>query len=74
MVQHQMQAKVGRQKDFEAALQRLRGKNADISEEKDEIQVHTPKPCTPVFNFSLLMFHSIWRMTRRIVSLHDRII
>ncbi|XP_057473654.1 sugar transporter ERD6-like 7 [Actinidia eriantha] len=31
-------AKVGRQKDFEAALQRLRGKDADISEEKDEIQ------------------------------------
>ncbi|GFY98763.1 major facilitator superfamily protein [Actinidia rufa] len=32
-------AKVGRQKDFEVALQRLRGKDADISEEKDEIQV-----------------------------------
>ncbi|GFZ13686.1 major facilitator superfamily protein [Actinidia rufa] len=32
-------AKVGRPKDFEAALQRLRGKDADISEEKDEIQV-----------------------------------
>ncbi|XP_057509732.1 sugar transporter ERD6-like 7 [Actinidia eriantha] len=31
-------AKVGRQKDFEVALQRLRGKDADISEEKDEIQ------------------------------------
>ncbi|PSR94791.1 Sugar transporter ERD6-like [Actinidia chinensis var. chinensis] len=31
-------AKVGRPKDFETALQRLRGKDADISEEKDEIQ------------------------------------
>ena len=51
MVQHQMQAKVGRPKDFEAALQRLRGKDADISEEKDEIQVHTPKLWTPVFKF-----------------------
>ncbi|XP_028067344.1 sugar transporter ERD6-like 7 isoform X2 [Camellia sinensis] len=31
-------AKIGRQKDFEAALQRLRGKDADISEEAAEIQ------------------------------------
>ncbi|KAF5930349.1 hypothetical protein HYC85_031222 [Camellia sinensis] len=32
-------AKIGRQKDFEAALQRLRGKDADISEEAAEIQI-----------------------------------
>jgi SP family sugar porter-like MFS transporter len=32
-------AKVGREKDFEAALQKLRGKDVDISQEKDEIQV-----------------------------------
>ncbi|XP_008795112.1 sugar transporter ERD6-like 16 [Phoenix dactylifera] len=31
-------AKVGRQKDFEVALQRLRGKDADISQEAAEIQ------------------------------------
>ncbi|KAL6978474.1 hypothetical protein U1Q18_020142 [Sarracenia purpurea var. burkii] len=31
-------AKIGRRKDFEAALQKLRGKNADISEEEAEIQ------------------------------------
>ncbi|KAL6978468.1 hypothetical protein U1Q18_020136 [Sarracenia purpurea var. burkii] len=34
-------AKIGRRKDFEAALQKLRGKDADISEEEAEIQVHT---------------------------------
>ncbi|CAL5353863.1 hypothetical protein CsSME_00041966 [Camellia sinensis var. sinensis] len=33
-------AKIGHQKDFEAALQRLRGKDADISEEAAEIQVY----------------------------------
>ncbi|KAK2990544.1 hypothetical protein RJ640_019824 [Escallonia rubra] len=31
-------AKIGRQKDFEAALRRLRGKDADIAEEAAEIQ------------------------------------
>lgn len=31
-------AKTGRQKDFDAALRKLRGKNADISEEAAEIQ------------------------------------
>lgn len=35
-----MQAKTGREKEFEAALQRLRGKDADISLEAAEIQVH----------------------------------
>jgi len=34
-----LQAKRGRQKDFEAALQILRGKEADISEEAEEVQV-----------------------------------
>lgn len=34
-----LQAKVGRMKDFEAALQILRGENADISEEAAEIRV-----------------------------------
>ncbi|XP_040372345.1 sugar transporter ERD6-like 5 isoform X3 [Rosa chinensis] len=34
-------AKVGRHKDFEAALQRLRGKNADISQEAAEIMDYT---------------------------------
>jgi hypothetical protein len=33
------QAKVGRQKDFEIALQRLRGKNADVFTEAEEIKV-----------------------------------
>jgi len=35
-----LQAKRGRQRDFEAALQILRGKDADISEEAEEVQVH----------------------------------
>lgn len=34
-----MQAKTGRQKEFEASLQKLRGKDADISHEAAEIQV-----------------------------------
>jgi len=34
-----LQAKRGRRKDFEAALQILRGKDADISEEAEEVQV-----------------------------------
>lgn len=34
-----MQAKRGRHGDFEAALQKLRGKDADISDEAAEIQV-----------------------------------
>ncbi|XP_040372348.1 sugar transporter ERD6-like 5 isoform X2 [Rosa chinensis] len=35
------QAKIGRQKDFEAVLQHLRGKNADISQEAAEIMDYT---------------------------------
>lgn len=34
-----VQAKIGRQKEFEASLQKLRGKDADVSHEADEIQV-----------------------------------
>ncbi|PRQ42064.1 putative major facilitator, sugar transporter, major facilitator superfamily [Rosa chinensis] len=34
-------AKIGRQKDFEAVLQHLRGKNADISQEAAEIMDYT---------------------------------
>lgn len=34
-----LQAKTGHQKEFEVALQRLRGKDVDISEEAAEIQV-----------------------------------
>ncbi|CAL5433105.1 unnamed protein product [Camellia sinensis] len=34
-----MQAKVGQQKEFEAALQKLRGKDADTSQEAAEIQI-----------------------------------
>lgn len=34
-----MQAKIGRQKEFEDALQKLRGEEADISPEAAEIQV-----------------------------------
>lgn len=34
-----LQAKRGQQKDFEAAMQILRGKDADISEEAKEVQV-----------------------------------
>jgi type II secretory pathway component PulM len=33
------QAKIGREKECEAALQRLRGENADISQEAAEIRV-----------------------------------
>ena len=33
------QAKVGREKEFEVALRRLRGKDADVSKEAAEIQV-----------------------------------
>ncbi|KAL3750194.1 hypothetical protein ACJRO7_011215 [Eucalyptus globulus] len=33
--------KVGREQEFEAALQRLRGKSADISQEAADIMVHT---------------------------------
>ncbi|OMP04982.1 General substrate transporter [Corchorus olitorius] len=32
-------AKIGREKEFEAALQKLRGKDADISNEADEIRI-----------------------------------
>lgn len=34
-----LQAKIGQEKKFEATLQRLRGKNVDISEEVSEIKV-----------------------------------
>lgn len=34
-----LQAKIGREKEFEAALQRLRGKNVNTSEEADDIKV-----------------------------------
>ena len=45
-----MQAKIGREKEFEVALQKLRGKDADISEEAAEIQVRTYKNSkTPLF-------------------------
>ncbi|XP_030534842.1 sugar transporter ERD6-like 5 isoform X2 [Rhodamnia argentea] len=33
-------AKIGRERDMEAALQRLRGKNADISKETSEIEIY----------------------------------
>lgn len=33
------QAKIGHEKEFQIALQRLRGKHADISDEMAEIQV-----------------------------------
>nr|KAJ0197345.1 hypothetical protein LSAT_V11C700375570 [Lactuca sativa] len=35
--------KIGRKKEFNAALRKLRGKDADISEEVDEIQVFISK-------------------------------
>ena len=34
-----LQAKIGREKEFEAALQRLRGKNVNTSEEAADIKV-----------------------------------
>lgn len=34
-----IQAKIGKHEEFEAALQKLRGKDADISQEATEIQV-----------------------------------
>ncbi|OWM85396.1 hypothetical protein CDL15_Pgr019020 [Punica granatum] len=36
-------AKVGREKEFKASLQRLRGKNADISQEASDIMEYTEK-------------------------------
>lgn len=36
---HYFQAKVGREKEFHVALQKLRGKDADITVEAAEIQV-----------------------------------
>lgn len=44
-VEKPMQAKVGKEKEFESALQKLRGKDFDISQEAAEIQV-----CTPVLS------------------------
>lgn len=38
-----MQAKTGRETEFKASLQKLRGKDADISEEAAEIQVLASK-------------------------------
>lgn len=37
------QAKVGQQKEFQVALRRLRGKDADITREAAEIQVWKPQ-------------------------------
>jgi SP family sugar porter-like MFS transporter len=34
-----LQAKIGKEPELEAALQRLRGKNADISQEAADIKV-----------------------------------
>lgn len=34
-----LQAKIGKEREFEAALQRLRGQNADTSHEASEIKV-----------------------------------
>jgi SP family sugar porter-like MFS transporter len=34
-----LQAKIGKEAELEAALQRLRGKNADISQEAADIRV-----------------------------------
>lgn len=45
-----MQAKVGKEKEFESALQKLRGKDFDISQEAAEIQVCTSKIQTPVLS------------------------
>lgn len=39
MTQLQIQAKTGREKEFESALQKLRGKDVNISQEATEIQV-----------------------------------
>lgn len=37
-----MQAKMGREKQFETALKKLRGKGTDISHEAEEIKVLNP--------------------------------
>jgi len=34
-----LQAKIGKEREFEAALQRLKGQNADTSHEASEIKV-----------------------------------
>lgn len=50
-----MQAKTGNQKQFEVALQRLRGKHFDISEEAAEIQVlpFNSTPCSRLHSHCL---------------------
>ena len=48
-----MQAKTQQQKEFEASLQKLRGKDADISNEAAEIQVRV----SSFSNFHIILFH-----------------
>ena len=59
-----LQAKVGHEKEFQVALQRLRGKDADITNEATEIQVlcSTLKVCNTLcfyFFFSIMKIVSL---------------
>jgi hypothetical protein len=51
------QAKMGKEPELEAALQRLRGKNADISQEAADIKV--------TFRFRVLMSVFYINLTRK---------
>jgi hypothetical protein len=49
-----LQAKIGKEPELEAALQRLRGKNADIPQEAADVKSNLPILC---FNGSVFSFH-----------------
>jgi hypothetical protein len=55
-----LQAKIGNEPELEAALQRLRGKNADISQETADIRV--------TFRFCVLMSVSSINLSRGKIS------
>lgn len=46
-----LQAKIGKEKEFETALQRLRGRNADISQEVADIRVNFATSSRIIFGF-----------------------
>lgn len=51
---------MGREKDFEDALQKLRGEDADISEEAEEIQVTTLFILLSSFRHSIMQIQSMF--------------
>jgi len=55
---HLLQAKVGRWKECESALQRLRGKHADVYQEAAEIRV---------YNKFLVWFGIVWSGDMKVI-------